>query len=140
MYVLGTHALDGTPILFFRGAYYDSKVATPEQYVLAAALIIDVALAQSDQISVTVLVHACGIVGAPNENADMNFIKKFVQVLSDNYPERLKRLIIYPFPWFGRAMWGIIRMFVDKRSQDKVVLLPGKTMNKCIYVYIYIYI
>jgi hypothetical protein len=29
-----------------------------------------------------------GIVGAPNENADMNFIKKFVQVLSDNYPER----------------------------------------------------
>lgn len=57
----GTSALDGTPILFFRGAYYDSKVATPEQYVLAAAHIIDTALAQSDQISVTVLVHACGM-------------------------------------------------------------------------------
>ena len=118
-------ALDGTPILFFRGAFYDSKVATPLQYVLAAAYVIDSVMAQSDQISVTVLVHACGIKGAPNESADINFIKKFVQILSDNYPERLKRLVIYPFPWFGRALWSVIKMFVDKRSQDKVVLLPG---------------
>ena len=120
-------ALDGTPILFFRGAFYDSKVATPMQYVLAAAYVIDAAMAQCDQISVTVLVHACGIKGAPNESADINFIKTFVQILSDNYPERLKRLVIYPFPWFGRALWGVIKMFVDKRSQDKVVLLPGNS-------------
>ena len=118
-------ALDGTPILFFRGAFYDSKVATPLQYVLAAAYVIDSVMAESDQISVTVLVHACGQKGAPNESADINFIKTFVQILSDNYPERLKRLVIYPFPWFGRALWTVIKMFVDKRSQDKVVLLPG---------------
>ena len=118
-------ALDGTPLLFMRGAFYSSKIATPLQYVLAAAYVIDYVLAQSDQISVTVLVHACGIAGAPNESADINFIKLFVQVLSDNYPERLKRLVIYPFPWFARAMWGIIKLFVDKRTQDKVVLIPG---------------
>ena len=118
-------ALDGTPILFFRGAFYDSKVASPLQYVLAAAYVIDTVMSRSDQISVTVLVHACGIKGAPNESADINFIKTFVQILSDNYPERLKRLVIYPFPWFGRALWSIIKMFIDKRTQDKVVLLPG---------------
>ena len=118
-------ALDGTPILFFRGAFYNSKVASPLQYVLAAAYVIDTVMSQSDQISVTVLVHACGIKGAPNESADINFIKTFVQILSDNYPERLKRLVIYPFPWFGRALWSVIKMFVDKRTQDKVVLLPG---------------
>ena len=120
-------ALDGTPILFMRGAFYSSKVATPLQYVLAAAYVIDTVLAESDQICVTVLVHACGVKGAPNESADINFIKLFVQILSDNYPERLKRLVIYPFPWFSRALWGIIKMFMDKRTQEKVVLIPGKT-------------
>lgn len=118
-------ALDGTPILFMRGAFYSNKLATPNQYVLAAAYVIDRALAQSDQISVSVLVHASGIAGAPNESADINFIKLFVQVLSDNYPERLKRLVIYPFPWFARALWGVIKMFLDKRTQDKVVLISG---------------
>lgn len=118
-------ALDGTPILFMRGAFYSSKHATPNQYVLAAAYVIDRVLAESDQISVSVLVHASGVDGAPNESADINFIKLFVQVLSDNYPERLKRLVIYPFPWFARALWGIIKMFVDKRTQDKVVLISG---------------
>lgn len=122
-------ALDGTPLLFMRGAFYSSKIATPLQYVLAAAYVIDTVLAKSDQISVTVLVHASGIAGAPNESADINFIKLFVQVLSDNYPERLKKLVIYPFPWFARAMWGIIKLFVDKRTQDKVVLIPGTQFN-----------
>lgn len=120
-------ALDGTPILFMRGAFYSSKVATPLQYVLAAAYVIDTVLAESDQICVTVLVHACGVKGAPNESADINFIKLFVQILSDNYPERLKRLVIYPFPWLSRALWGIIKMFMDKRTQEKVVLIPGET-------------
>lgn len=45
------------------------------------------------------------------------------QVLSDNYPERLKRLAIFPFPWYGRAIWGVLKVFVDKRTQDKVMLL-----------------
>jgi hypothetical protein len=126
-------ALDGTPLLFMRGAFYSSKVASPLQFVLAAAYVIDTVLAQSDQISVTVLVHASGIPGAPNESADINFIKLFVQVLSDNYPERLKKLVIYPFPWFARAMWGVIKLFVDKRTQDKVVLITG-TLTSLYYV------
>ncbi len=46
-----------------------------------------------------------------------------MQVLSDNYPERLKRLAIFPFPWYGRAIWSICKVFLDKRTQDKVLLL-----------------
>lgn len=44
-------------------------------------------------------------------------------MLSDNYPERLKRLVIFPFPWYGRAIWGMLKVFVDRRTQDKVMLL-----------------
>ena len=46
-------------------------------------------------------------------------------MLSDNFPERLCRLAIFPFPWYGRAIWSILKVFVDKRTQGKVMLLSG---------------
>ncbi len=74
-------AKDGTPIVFMRGAFYDCEVATPEQYVLAAAYTIDWSLKQyPDQTSVTVIVHGALIPGAPNQSADTTFIKLFMQV------------------------------------------------------------
>lgn len=118
-------ARDGTPVLYMRGALYDGSKASPEAYVLAAAHAITHALAQSAELNVTVVVHAVNVPGAPNDNADLTFIKGFISVLSDNFPERLKRLAIFPFPWYGRAIWSILKVFVDKRTQNKVMLLSG---------------
>lgn len=117
-------AKDGSPIVYMRGGLYDCNVATPEEYVLAAAYTIDWSLQQyPTEVNVTVLVHTATVPEGPNQSADTNFIKLFIQVLSDNYPERLKRLAIFPFPWYGRAIWGMLKVFVDKRTQDKVMLL-----------------
>lgn len=119
------NARDGTPVLYMRGALYDGTKAPPEFYVLAAAHAIQYALRRSNEMNVTVVVHAVNVPGAPNDNADLNFIKGFISVLSDNFPERLKRLAIFPFPWYGRAIWSILKVFVDKRTQNKVMLLSG---------------
>jgi hypothetical protein len=117
-------AKDGSPIVYMRGGSYDCNVATPEEYVLAAAYTIDWSLRQfPKEVNVTVLVHTATVADGPNQSADTAFIKLFIQVLSDNYPERLKRLAIFPFPWYGRAIWGMLKVFVDKRTQDKVMLL-----------------
>lgn len=71
----------------------------------------------------TVIVHTVHVPEGPNQGSDMNFIKLFIACLSDNFPERLKRLVLFPFPWYGRAIWGVVKVFVDKRTQDKVMLL-----------------
>lgn len=55
----------------------------------------------------------------------MDFIKGFASAMSDNFPERMKRLILWPFPWYGRAIWSCIKMFVDKRTQEKIILIPS---------------
>lgn len=34
---------------------------------------------------------------------------------------------MFPFPWYGRAIWAVVRVFVDKRTQDKVMLLSSKS-------------
>lgn len=118
---------DGAPILYFRGALYDSSKASAETYVLLAAHAMQWALNNSNCCALTVLVHSVAVPGAANESADTNFIGKFVKTLSDNFPERLKRLAIYPFPWYGRAIWSIVRHAIDKRTQDKVFLIPGNS-------------
>lgn len=140
-------ARDGTPCVYMRGGLYDNTKATPEQFVLAAAYAIEYSLrTHPDQINVTVVVDTVIIPGAPNLGADMTFIKLFVKVcvmyfgmitnfillyfeysilqaLSDNFPERLKRIVMYPFPWYGRAIWSVVKVFVDKRTQDKALLI-----------------
>lgn len=115
---------DGSPIVIMRGCLYNSKVATPYEYVMAASYCIEWALANNPgQPSVTVLVHTAQVEGGPNEIADMAFMKLFVQVLGDNFPERLKRLALYPFPLYGRMLWKVIGVFLDKRTQEKIQLL-----------------
>lgn len=71
---------DGAPVLFFRGALYDSTKASSEMYVLSAAHAIDYALKHSKHTAITCMVHAIAVPGAPNEGTDINFIKGFVQV------------------------------------------------------------
>jgi hypothetical protein len=65
---------------------YDCNKASPETYVLAAAHIIEYAVHKSGHINVTVLVHTNRVPGAPNQTADMNFIKKFIQVVPIGKP------------------------------------------------------
>ena len=75
-------ARDGSPVVYMRGGLYDNTVATPQQYVLAAAHTIEYALKQyPDQVNVTVVVHSSAVPGVKNATgADTNFIKLFIQV------------------------------------------------------------
>jgi hypothetical protein len=114
-------AKDGTPILYFRGGLYDPAKATGQQYILAAAHMVEYALRFGSQI--TVIVHTGHVEGGANAGIDMNFTKGYVKVMSDNYPERLKRLVIFPTPWYGRGIWSCIKPFLDARTQEKILLL-----------------
>ena len=119
-------AKDGSPVMHFRNALYNKDAGTPSQYTLAIAYAIDYILQRSPlAFSIVVFVHTSHVEGAVNGPADFSFIKPFMKTFSDNYPERLNTLIMYPFPWYGRASWSVVRMFLDRRTQDKVRLLPG---------------
>ena len=117
----------GTNVIYFRGALYDRTIASTTDYVKAAAHIIDQQfideVAERKPYKVVVLIHTAYVEGGINAPADLGFIKEFVKVLSDNFPERLDRLVIYPFPWFGRAIWSVAKTFMDPRTVNKVVLL-----------------
>lgn len=118
-------ARDGSPVLYFRGGLYDKNLGSPETYVLGAAHCIDEALRETNASSLTIMLNASNVAGGVNSPADLNFIKAFVAVLREHYPGQMKRLIVYPFPWWARTIWSLVSVFLDKATADLVVLLSG---------------
>lgn len=81
-FLIHKHAIDQTPVLYMRGAYYDNRKATPLQYVLLASHLIEYTLHHNpNQINVTVVVNTSNITNAPNLPPDLAFIRLFVKVI-----------------------------------------------------------
>ena len=122
-FVVGGRTKKGDPIVFFRGAYYDTRIANANDYCLAAAHAMDCALAGSGRLQVVVVAITGPVEGERNEPADIDFLKGFVSTLSNNFPERMQAAYIFPFPFFGRVIWSVVKVCMDPRSQEKIKCL-----------------
>ena len=124
-------ARDGSPVLVFRGGMYNAAVASPEDYTMAFAWGIEEALRNTAQLQVTVLANCRAAVGGTNAPAEMAFIKKLTGVLSDNFPERLKRTVLFPMPWYARLMKNAAALFMDPRSMAKIIFAGHDSDDRC---------
>jgi hypothetical protein len=43
----------------------------------------------------------------------------------DSYPNRLKRLVLFPVPWVASSVWYAVSAFLNETTASKVVLLDG---------------
>ncbi|TNV76633.1 hypothetical protein FGO68_gene711 [Halteria grandinella] len=70
----------------------------------------------------------CAIVnrhGMTMANQDRAFMQHFVQVLQNNYPERLGVLYIVEINWIFRMFFTFIKVFLSQATIDKIKLLDG---------------
>merc|ERR1712232_979928 len=140
-------ALDGTRAIFSRPAKLDFNVASAQEHVWDVGYILDRALvedqqeyaqlspdcvriprsADPDPFQVTVLVDCRPGEGLPNTPAPqmLQFFRLGAHLLQDQYPERLRRMIIYPFPWFLVWLFEMVRRFVDPATAAKLCLISG---------------
>jgi hypothetical protein len=112
----------GSPIYYFRGAFYDKSAGSVDEQVTACAYAIDQLVARSPTGLITIVAQACAVEGALNTPVDTDFVSAFVKMISAHYPDRLDRFILYPFPWWGRAIWSFVSVFLNKRTQDRARL------------------
>ena len=52
----------------------------------------------------------------------ISFVKRISKVDQENYPEILGNLVVVNAPSVISTMWPVIRCFLDKRTQNKVLL------------------
>ena len=123
-------AKDGTPILVVNPARYDMALGSPEEQVLAFVGRVDAACPRDSLTKLTILVDCRpGPEGAGWPNPPPWTMLPFCRIggasIAANFPERVRRLVAYPAPWFGLRIFEAIQPFIDPTTAKKVVLLEG---------------
>lgn len=61
-----------------------------------------------------------------SRNLDRQLLKAIGQVLSENYPERLHRVLIFPCGLVLRGVWRVFQFFFDPVTRAKVKMLGSQ--------------
>eukprot|EP00326_Haptolina_ericina_P042400 CAMPEP_0181258540 /NCGR_PEP_ID=MMETSP1096-20121128/50832_1 /TAXON_ID=156174 ORGANISM="Chrysochromulina ericina, Strain CCMP281" /NCGR_SAMPLE_ID=MMETSP1096 /ASSEMBLY_ACC=CAM_ASM_000453 /LENGTH=228 /DNA_ID=CAMNT_0023356931 /DNA_START=1 /DNA_END=688 /DNA_ORIENTATION=+ len=118
-----TCAADGTPVVLTLAALCDADAGSPAQYALAAGILLDDHLPRDAEQYVTIVVDVGGVKGGANQTPKrlIPIIRELSRVLSSNFPERVRRIIIFPVPFALRSIWVAVKLFLDPVTASKVV-------------------
>eukprot|EP00435_Cladocopium_sp_Y103_P029476 s464_g7.t1 len=96
------------------------------RYTLAICHVLD-GIFESEEDRVTVLIDVRRGEGWPNPPAIklLPFIRACASIISDHYPERLSRLILFPVPWVAKVILGIVQRLLDPVTFNKIILVTG---------------
>ena len=87
----------------------------------------DEALDRTSAERLVVLIDARSSKGWPNPSALklVPFLRACASTIPDNYPERLRKVIVYPLPGWAKTLIGLVRKLLDPVTRDKIVLIKG---------------
>lgn len=63
------------------------------------------------------------------QNMDYTAVKKILWFLKNCYPERLGVCLIINYPWLFYACWEIIKLWLNERTQSKIIFGGRDEMN-----------
>eukprot|EP00041_Stephanoeca_diplocostata_P004880 m.52720 g.52720 ORF g.52720 m.52720 type:complete len:242 (-) comp15426_c0_seq11:266-991(-) len=115
------HDRQGNTLMVYRGDRHDGQhddadiVSVVIQELRRAS-----SLSLSTERKVTLLVFAPK--GTPFKRSS---VKHIVRTCSDNYPEHLAKVFVFPTNAFSRGIWSFISWFMDPVTVKKVHLLDG---------------
>ena len=120
-------ALDGTVVLCCQPSLIDPDIASEDAYIAALSEVLDATFDRASEDKCTVLLDTRKREGAPNVPGIkmMGIGKKIARVLSDEFPERMARLVVYPVPSALSFIWGLMKPFLAPKTAAKIVLLNG---------------
>lgn len=125
--MLDSRTRDGSRIMLVHGAMYDPSLGSHDAYALALAAFLDANLQRESDEKATVVVDVRGGDGWTNPRpwSALPWLRVLASTLSANYPERLKRLVLFPVPWVARTAWTAVSAFLEEATANKVTLLSG---------------
>lgn len=124
---------DGSRIFHLVPARFDLSIASAQVYALAAALYLDRLLSRSTTEKVSLICDVRGGRGWANPTpwSLLPFVQATSSLLGRHFPERLKRMVLYPMPSSAVWVWAAAQKFLDADTASKVVVvgLDGTSSN-----------
>jgi hypothetical protein len=108
----------GHPLIIFQTHLHDPQNRDCDELVRMAVFIFETAIREMENKTqkVTVLINR---VQAGN-GSDIEFARQLTTLLSNNYPERLYRTIVYPSSMVFYGIWQVVQLFMDPVTREKV--------------------
>ena len=110
----------GCPIVVVRSRRFDPRTRSVDASVRATVSVLERALARAPSETVCVYYDRTGF--DLRRNLDVDFLREVVRVLSDNYPEVLDSVYVYPTGGAFRVAWAAVAPLLNSRTRSKVVL------------------
>jgi hypothetical protein len=124
---------DGSRIFHLVPARLDLSIASAQVYALAAALYLDRLLSRCTTEKVSLICDVRGGRGWANPTpwSLLPFVQATSSLLGRHFPERLKRMVLYPMPSSAVWVWAAAQKFLDADTASKVVVvgLDGASNN-----------
>jgi len=100
-----------------------------ETTVAAMSVWLDECLARDSDEKITLLVDVRPKDDWPNPTPTnlLPMIRQLSSVFGAMNPERLEACIIFPMPWIVRAVWYIVKGFMDVKTASKMQFLAGSS-------------
>ena len=114
------------PVLLVEGARYALDVPA-EAYVALLCRRMDEALASDASTRLVVLIDARAGTGWPNPSALklVGFLRLCASAIPNRYPERLRRVVVYPLPGWAKTLIGLVTRLLEPVTRDKIEVLAG---------------
>merc|ERR1719487_2620590 len=105
----------------------DFRIVTKEVYLHSLCHVIDKALPREKggQLTLVVDVRGGGGWGNPTPKQMLPFMKSVVSTMSAMYPERLRRVVVYPVPWAAKVFVNMVKGLLDPNTRSKLCIVSG---------------
>ena len=125
---LGGRTSRGDQVVLVESARYTKKIGV-DAYVARVCCLLDETLEDNCDRRAVVLVDArpgCGE-GWTNRPASeaMPFFRALAALIPDLYPERLRRIIIYPLPGWAAMLIKVVQSMLDPVTKAKIKVVKG---------------
>lgn len=115
----------GGRVLVCHAAMSDPSLASDAEYTRAIAAYLDAALPRDSAEQITIVVDCRGGAHWPNPPPSLARSLDVARVLRAHFPERMRRLVVFPVPWLLSAVWLGACRALGSRAAAKARLLTG---------------
>ncbi|KXN65973.1 CRAL/TRIO domain-containing protein [Conidiobolus coronatus NRRL 28638] len=124
-----SHDLEGNAILYLSPRVHKPKESPDEKFAKIIMYIMAQGYLLLGDKKITVVVDLKGLSLSNIEYANVKFT---IDILANNCPEVLSRVLMFNSPWIFSSIWSIVAKFLDPAVKDKIQFCSQEELQKFI--------
>ena len=93
--------------------YTDSKMMEGGKKAMAYYLELLSRAEPDEPITIVMNLQGSGL-----SHSNMDYLKFFIFLLSDAYPNGIRQLLILDLPWVLKSIWNIVKLWLDEKQKS----------------------